>query len=115
MTTATDPSGVYLKYALFCRETEEGAGDDLTFRGVIDLVDIPMPDAPPPAGDGPRILAEVDAHLAFCIAGATPGRHTLEVSIRAPGIPSVQPAAPGKWNGTKASFSSAGSSRSASR
>ena len=85
MTTATDPSGVYLKYALFCRETEEGAGDDLTFRGVIDLVDIPMPDAPPPAGDGPRILAEVDAHLAFCIAGAIPGRHTLEVSIRAPG------------------------------
>ena len=85
LTTATDPSGVYLKYALFCRETEEGAGDDLTFRGVIDLVDIPMPDAPPPAGDGPRILAEVDAHLAFCIAGATPGRHTLEVSIRAPG------------------------------
>ena len=69
-TTATDRSGVYLKYALFCRETEEGAGDDLTFRGVIDLVDIAMPDTPPPgsgaggsaSGGGPRILAEVDAY-----------------------------------------------------
>ena len=87
LTTIADRSGVYLKYALFCRETEEGAGDDLTFRGIIDLVDIAIPDTPPTvdAGNGPRILAEVDAHLAFCIAGASPGRHTLEVSIRAPG------------------------------
>ena len=52
----------------FCRETEEGDGDDLTFKGVIDLVDIPMPEELP-GGDGPRVLAEVDAQLAFCIAG----------------------------------------------
>lgn len=84
LTTAADHNGVYLKYALFCRETEEGEGDALTLRGVIDLVDIPMPDTPP-AGDGPRLLAQVDAHLAFCIAGARPGEHTLEITIRAPG------------------------------
>ena len=80
----TERSGVYLKYALFCRETEEGGEDDLSFKGVIDLVDIPMP-AEPPSGDGPRVLAEVDAQLAFCIAGAAAGDHTLEVTIRAPG------------------------------
>ncbi len=80
----TERGGVYLKYALFCRETDEGGGDDLSFRGVIDLVDIPMPEEPP-GGDGPRVLAEVDAQLAFCIAGATAGEHTLEVTIRAPG------------------------------
>ena len=34
---ATDRPGHYLKYALFCRETEEGPGDDLTFKGVVDL------------------------------------------------------------------------------
>ncbi|MXZ91141.1 MAG: hypothetical protein F4W95_09710 [Chloroflexi bacterium] len=84
MTTATDRTGVYLKYALFCRETEEGDGDNLSFKGIIDLVDIPMPESPP-SDDGPRVLSEVDAHLAFCIAGANAGRHTLEVSIRAPG------------------------------
>ena len=80
----TERGGVYLKYALFCRETEEGEEDDLSFKGVIDLVDIPMPDEPP-SGDGPRVLAEVDAQLAFCIAGANAGSHTLEVTIRAPG------------------------------
>ena len=80
----TERGGVYLKYALFCRETEEAGGDDLTFKGVIDLVDIPMPEEPP-GGDGPRVLAEVDAQLAFCIAGANAGEHTLEVTIRAPG------------------------------
>lgn len=90
MTTAADRNGVYLKYALFCRETAEGAsegaaeGDGLTLHGVIDLVDIPLPDTPP-GGDGPRVLAQIDAQLAFCIAGASPGSHTLEITIRAPG------------------------------
>ena len=81
-----DSSGVYLKYALFCRDTAEGGGaaDDLSCLGIIDLVDIALPDEPPP-GDGPRVLAEVDANLVFCIAGAAPGSHTLEISIRAPG------------------------------
>lgn len=77
-------SGVYLKYALFCRETVEGSGDELSCSEIIDLVDIEMPDEPP-TGDGPRVLAEVDVHLVFCIAGASPGEHTLEVNIRAPG------------------------------
>ena len=86
LTTATDRTGVYLKYALFCRETEEGEGDNLSFNGIIDLVDIPMPDSPP-SDDGPRVLTEVDAHLAFCIAGANAGSHTLEVTIRAPATP----------------------------
>ena len=91
MTTATDRTGVYLKYALFCRETEEGEGDNLSFNGIIDLVDIPLPDSPP-SDDGPRVLTEVDAHLAFCIAGANAGSHTLEVTIRAPGAsPSPRP------------------------
>ena len=113
MTTATDRTGVYLKYALFCRETEEGEGDNLSFRGIIDLVDIPMPESPP-SDDGPRLLAEVDAHLAFCIAGANAGRHTLEVTIRARG-----PACPvrrrRKWSGRKGFSSSGGLSPSASR
>ena len=89
MTITSDRTGVYLKYALFCRETEEGDGDNLSFKGIIDLVDIPMPESPlpesPASDDGPRVLTEVDAHLAFCIAGANAGNHTLEVTIRAPG------------------------------
>lgn len=82
----SESSGVYLKYALFCRDTAEGGGtaDDLSCLGIIDLVDIELPDEPP-AGDGPRVLAAVDANLVFCIAGAAPGTHTLEISIRAPG------------------------------
>jgi hypothetical protein len=77
--------GHYLKYALFCRDTEEGPNDELTFKGVIDLVEVPMPSQPP---EGPfPVLAEVDVNLAFCIAGATPGTHRLQVAIRAPGIP----------------------------
>ena len=37
-------AGVYLKYALFCRETVEGNGDELSCSEIIDLVDIEMPD-----------------------------------------------------------------------
>ena len=79
-----DRSGVYLKYALFCRGTAEDDGDDLSCIGIIDLVDIELP-AEPPTGDAPRVLADVDVQLVFCIAGASPGEHTLEISIRAPG------------------------------
>ncbi len=79
-----DRSGVYLKYALFCRDTAEDDGDDLSCIGIIDLVDIELP-AEPPTGDAPRVLADVDVQLVFCIAGASPGEHTLEISIRAPG------------------------------
>ena len=74
-----------MKYALFCQDTETGADDELTFRGVIDLVELPEP-AEPPGPESP-FLAQVDVNLAFCIAGATPGGHHLMVAIKAPGIP----------------------------
>src|ERR687895_1016871 len=82
--TAERP-GHYLKYALFCRDAEEGPDHELTFKGVIDLVEIPMP-LEPPTSTAP-ILAEMDVNLAFCVAGATPGIHRLQIAIRAPGIP----------------------------
>ena len=86
---ATERPGHYLKYALFCRETEEGPGDDLTFKGIIDLHEVTMP-SEPPAGDAP-LLGELDVNLAFCIAGATAGEHSLQVAIRAPGLPLSTP------------------------
>ena len=85
----TSPAEPYLKYALFCRDTETGSDDDLTFKGIIDLVELPEPaeadgpDSPPNSG----ALAQVDLNLAFCIAGAAPGSHHLMVAIKAPGIP----------------------------
>ena len=75
----------YLKYAIFCRETEEGPGEDLVLKGITDLVELPQP-SDREGTDGP-VLAEVELHLAFCIAGAKPGPHHLLVAIKAPGIP----------------------------
>ena len=83
MTTAGD--GPFLKYALFCRDTEEDAAANLDLKGVIDLIDLPTPSEPP--GPTSPILAEVDVNLAFCIGNATPGTHHLMVAIKAPGIP----------------------------
>ena len=77
--------GPYLKYALFCQDTEEGPGDELVLKGVIDLIEIPTPDEG--RKQSQPVLAEVDVHLAFCIAGADPGPHHLLVAIKAPGIP----------------------------
>ncbi len=81
---ATGDSGPYLKYALFCRETEEGPGDELALKGVVDLVEFPFPEGERKDG---LVLGEVDLHLAFCIAGAEPGPHHLLVAIKAPGAP----------------------------
>ena len=82
---ATGNPGPYLKYALFCQDTEEGPGDELVLKGVIDLIELPKPDE---RQEGSQlVLAEVDVHLAFCIAGADPGPHHLLVAIKAPGIP----------------------------
>ena len=78
-----DEAKPYLKYALFCRDTEEGPGDDLALKGIIDLVELPRPDESP--GPDQAVLAEVDVHLAFCIGGARPGPHHLLVAIKAPG------------------------------
>ncbi|PKB78065.1 MAG: hypothetical protein BZY88_19945 [SAR202 cluster bacterium Io17-Chloro-G9] len=86
---ASQNSDPYLKYALFCRETEEGPGDNLVLKGVIDLVELPQPKTgtPDPGNAGTPVLAEVDVNLAFCIGGATPGLHHLLVAIKTPGIP----------------------------
>lgn len=75
----------YLKYALFCRDTEEGTGDDLVLKGIIDLIELPKPHQA--EGQERPVLAEVDVNLAFCIGGAAPGPHHLLVAIKAPGIP----------------------------
>ena len=83
MTSAQ--SEPYLKYALFCRDNEEGPAGELILKDVVDLIDLP-----PPAESGeanPRIVAEIDLNLAFCIAGATPGSHHLMVAIKGPGMP----------------------------
>lgn len=89
MTTGNidDP---YLKYALFCRATAEGADGELTLQGIVDLVDLPEP---PPGGEGGPVLAEVDVNLAFCIGGALPGNHHLFVALKTPGVPLETPPA----------------------
>lgn len=75
----------YLKYAIFCEDSEEGPGHDLSLKSIIDLVELPSPgEGPEPEGP---VLAQLDLQLAFCIAGATPGAHRLLVAIKAPGIP----------------------------
>lgn len=83
-------SAPYLKYAVFCRDTEEGPDADLSLKGIIDLMELPTPKE----SSGPRqvgVLAEVDVNLVFCIAGAAPGPHHLLVAIKAPGIPLEPP------------------------
>ena len=77
--------GPYLKYALFCRDTEEGPDQELNLKGLIDLIELPVPKAP--STPGSPVLAQVDVNLAFCIAGATPGPHYLLVAIKGPGSP----------------------------
>ena len=83
MTSAQ--SEPYLKYALFCRDTEEGPGGELILKDVVDLIDLPPPTES--ADPKPRIVAEIDLNLAFCIGGATPGNHHLMVAIKGPGMP----------------------------
>ena len=83
MTSAQ--SEPYLKYALFCRDTEEGPGGELILKDVVDLIDLPPP--PKSTEATPRIVAEIDLNLAFCIGGATPGNHHLMVAIKGPGMP----------------------------
>ncbi len=82
---ATDQSEPYLKYALFCKDTEEGDDGDLILKGIIDLVDLPAP-TEAVTQDKP-VLAEVDVQLAFCIGGVSAGPHFLLVAIKAPGSP----------------------------
>ena len=94
MTSAQ--SEPYLKYALFCRDTEEGPDGELSLKDVVDLIDLPPP--PESAEGRPRIVAEIDLNLAFCIAGATPGSHRLMVAIKGPGQPlDPPPTQPHDW------------------
>ena len=74
-----------LKYALFCRDTDEGPNGELILKDVVDLIDLPPPSESAEAQ--PRVVAEIEVNLAFCIAGATPGSHHLMVAIKGPGLP----------------------------
>ncbi len=87
MTTPIDDP--YLKYALFCKGTEETDGGDLDLCGIVDLVDLPEP----PAGESGPVIAEVDVNLAFCIGGVLPGEHHLFVALKTPGVPLETPPA----------------------
>ena len=40
---AEEPSGPYLKYALFCNDTSEGEDGDLSLNGIVDLYELPAP------------------------------------------------------------------------
>ena len=81
---ATENTGPQLKYAVFCRDTEDAPGGELILKGVIDLIDLPLPET---GADATPVLAELDLQLAFCISGAAPGPHHLLVAIKAPGTP----------------------------
>ncbi|MDA0263966.1 MAG: hypothetical protein O3A93_05910 [Chloroflexi bacterium] len=81
----------FLKYALFCRDTDEDEGGDITLKGIVDLFELPEPEE---AGDtNDPVLATVDFNLAFCIGGAEPGNHYLFVALKTPGIPLDTPPA----------------------
>lgn len=88
MTTPIDDP--YLKYALFCRNTDETTDGQLSLNGIVDLVDLPEP---PPGGEAGPVVAEVDVNLAFCIGGALPGEHHLFVALKTPGVPLETPPA----------------------
>ena len=82
---ASDQGDAYLKYALFCRDTEELPDGNIVLKELVDLIDLPVSkDAE--EGEG-SVVAEVDLQLAFCIGGAAPGTHHLLVAIKAPGAP----------------------------
>ena len=79
------PKEPYLKYAIFCRGTDEGSEGQLNLNDVVDLIDLPR--LPESVENAPRVLAEIDLNLAFCIAGGVPGTHHLMVAIKGPGMP----------------------------
>lgn len=85
----SDKVAPYLKYAVFCRDAEEGPDQELSLKGLVDLIELPQPGEP--AAPGQPVLAHLDLNLAFCVAGATPGPHYLLVAIKAPGIPLETP------------------------
>ena len=88
---AGEASSPFLKYALFCRDTAEEDGGDLTLKGIVDLFELPEPDGS--ADPENPVLATVDFNLAFCIGGVDPGDHYLFVTLKTPGIPLDTPPA----------------------
>jgi len=85
----TESQKPYLKYAVFCRDAEEGPDGTLTIGGVVDLLDMPAPETV--VGAGRPAMAHVELQLAFCIGGASPGPHRLMVGVKAPGLPLEPP------------------------
>ena len=83
--------GPFLKYALFCRDTNETDDGELTLNGIVDLLDLPKPEDSSQS-ESP-ILTTIDYNLAFCIGGADPGDHHLFVTLKTPGIPLETPPA----------------------
>ncbi len=86
-----DVSAPFLKYALFCKDTEETEDGDLSLNGIVDLFELSEPDGTEDPGD--PVLATVDFNLAFCIGGVEPGDHYLFVTLKTPGIPLETPPA----------------------
>lgn len=82
---ASDSSEPYLKYAVFCEDTEEGPGQELSLKTIVDLVELPA--GSENTKPGSPVLAELELQLAFCIASAAQGTHHLLVAIKAPGMP----------------------------
>ena len=80
-----ESEGPFLKYAIFCRDTAETEGGELTLNGIVDLLDLPEPEKSFESEN--PVLATVDYNLAFCIGGADPGEHYLFVTLKTPGIP----------------------------
>ena len=86
-----ESEGPFLKYALFCRDTDETDDGGLTLSGIVDLLDLPKPeDSSQPESP---ILTTIDYNLAFCIGGVDPGDHHLFVTLKTPGIPLETPPA----------------------
>ena len=86
-----ESQGPFLKYALFCRDTNETDDGGLTLNGIVDLLDLPKPeDSSQPERP---ILTTIDYNLAFCIGGVGAGDHHLFVTLKTPGIPLETPPA----------------------
>ena len=88
---ADEANAPFLKYAIFCKDTSETDGGELSLNGVVDLFELPEPNE----SSDPKnpVLATVDYNLAFCIGGAEPGEHYLFVTLKTPGIPLETPPA----------------------
>ena len=86
-----ESQGPFLKYALFCRDTDETDDGGLTLNGIVDLLDLPKPEDSSESES--LILTTIDYNLAFCIGGADPGDHHLFIALKTPGIPLETPPA----------------------